>query len=80
MTKPQAQGILNFLDDFLNDRLNRTFDKHHKKALMNEMNGLLSSMIPQDQPPQPDTEGIKKVKGVPITPKGLNSDENENKE
>jgi len=74
MTKQEAQAVLNTLNNFLDDRLNLMFDKHHKNAAMNEMNMLLSGMIPQPQP-QPDTDEPKKIKGVPITPKGLNPNE-----
>ena len=77
MTKQEAQAVLNTLNNFLDDRLNLMFDKHHKNAAMNEMNMLLSGMIPQPQP-QPDIKEPKKVKGVEITPKGLK--QNENKE
>jgi len=72
MTKPQAQAVLNHLNDFLDRRLNHVFDDCHKKVLMGEMNNILSDMIPQ---PQPDTDEPKKIKGVPITPKGLNPNE-----
>ena len=75
MTKPQAQAVLNHLNDFLDRRLNHVFDDCHKKVLMGEMNNILSDMIPQ---PQPDTGEIKKIKGEEITPKGLK--QNENKE
>ena len=77
MTKPQAQGVLNHLSDYLDQRLNLTFEPAHKKELMNDINMVLSSMIPQPQP-QPDIKEPKKVKGVEITPKGLK--QNENKE
>ena len=74
MTKPQAQGVLNHLSDYLDQRLNLTFEPAHKKELMNDINMVLSSMIPQQ--PQPDIGEPKKVKGVEITPEGLR---NENK-
>ena len=78
MTKPQAQAVLNHLNDFLDRRLNHVFDDCHKKVLMGEMNNILSDMIPQPQQaqPQPDTGEIKKIKGEEITPKGLMPNEN----
>jgi len=75
MTKPQAQGVLNHLSDYLDRRLNLVFESAHKKELMNDINMVLFSMIPQNPQPQPDTDEPKKIKGVPITPKGLNPNE-----
>ena len=69
MTKPEAQAVLNTLSSFLDDRINLMFDKHHKNAAMNEINMLLSGMIPQlPQGPQPDIEEPPKVKGEEIVP------------
>ena len=76
MTKPQAQGVLNHLSDYLDRRLNLVFESAHKKELMNDINMVLFSMIPQSQQAQTDPGEIKKVKGEEITPKGLNPNEN----
>ena len=78
MNVNQANELMNYLGDFCDDILNKTFDKHYKESLLIGAQRRLNSVVNQDNPqqPQPDPNEPKKVKGEEITPKGLNPNEN----